>query len=181
MNTNEQTAKYICDNQERLQMALHVHEAMPDVRKQLIKGVFEAVGEQVTKKLKLDRHEAWDVECYDKSVYFYTEETGDSWVFAWAKPGKAPKLQLVAGVYEDELNKAKLDDIRECFRTNSDLETWSDGEILSDTDGVYANVHQVDARWDQDNFLRRAILNHDEVVSEVAELLLKIYEGIFER
>ena len=182
MDTNELSADYICEDKERLQMALHVYEAMPAVREILIEGIFKAVGEYVAEKLDLDV-DGPKVERYPKSVYFRTQETGDSWVFAWAKPGKVPKLQLVAGVHNDKLDKVKLDEIRERFKTKGDLETWSDSEICSDTDCVYANVlhERVDARWDHDSFLRRAILNHDEVVSDVAELLMRIYESLFVR
>lgn len=182
MNTNELSAKYIYEDKERLQMALHVYEAMPAVRKRLIEGIFKAVGEYVDKKL-----DGVEVECYKDGMQFYTEETDEFYVYAELERSRGT-LSLHAGVYtyegEKADNKTKRDDIRERFETKTDLETWSYGKIFSSSKYVaYAYVHpeRVPARWDQDDFLRRAILNQDEVVSGVAELLMRIYEGLFVR
>lgn len=185
MNTKEQTAKYICKNQERLQMALHVHEAMPEVRKQLIERVFEAVGEQVAKKLGLDVDT--HVDLYKKGVYFRTEETEELWVYAYVTSRqKSPKLLLICGLHADEkLERKRFDEVLARFKTRGDLGTWSDGEIhqqLSDEHTeAFAYVHDKagEVRWDDNSFLSRVIRNHDDVVSGVTERLVLIYEGMW--
>ena len=182
MDTNELTAKYICDDdhKERLQMALHVYQAMPTVREHLIEGIFKAVGKDVAEKMNLDDD---NVECLAKSVYFYTQDTGEFYIFAALKDSRGT-LSLVAGVYADEksTNKAQRDEVLQLFRDKCDLDTWSYGESHSSiTDVAYAYVHHdhVVARWDRDTFLSQAIRNHDEVVVAVAELLVRIYQGMF--
>ena len=179
MSPDELTAEYICKDKERLQMALHVYAAMPAVRKHLIKGVFESVGDEIAKRLGVKT-----VQPYDQFVEFYTEETGDFYVYAEAKHGRGQVLDLVVGVYPDpheKVGKAKLDEIRERFNRGA-LETWSYGDISpKKADGTYAYVHPdyMVARWDQDDFLRKAILPHGEVVSTLTELLVQTYEGLF--
>ena len=181
MDTNELSAKYIYEDRERLQMALHVYDAMPTVRKYLIEGIFNEVGEHVAEKV-----DGVEWNCDEEAVYFWTKETGDFNVYARVERGKRGVLSLNAGVTAEEntVTAAEKDEIRERFETKSDLETWSYGESFSsNTTVAYAVVHHEygDARWDQDPFLRRAILNRDEVVSGVAELLVRIYEGVFVR
>lgn len=180
MSPDELTAEYICKDKERLQVALHVYEAMPAVRKHLIEDVFKSVGDEITKRL-----EDATVNTYDQLADFYTDKTGDFYVYAEAKHGRGQVLDLVVGVYPDpheKVDKAELDEIQERFKTKGDLERWSYGECIpSRAEGTYAYVHpdyEV-ARWDQDNFLRRAILHHGEFVSAIAELLVRTYEGLF--
>lgn len=186
MNANELTADYICENSERLQMALRVYDAMSTVRERLIRRVFEAVGDRIRVDEKLDGMDVW-VEKYEYCVQFYTEETRKVYVYAElsGKPGKRGYYWLHAGLYTDEgVGKSKQDEMRERFEAMGDLETWSDAEKEIDSSSNYvakAYVHEErgDARWDGDNFLRQAIQNQDEVVSGVAEILLQIYEGVF--
>lgn len=178
MDTNELTAKYIWEDKERLQMALHVYEAMPTVRKRLIESVFKAVGEHVSEAL-----EGVEVEPLDESVYFHSRETEDFFVFAEVEHGKGT-LWLCAGIYVEDksVDKAKQDKIRERFEAKGDLDTWSNGKFFSsDMYVAYAYAHHkhVVARWDQGDFLSKAILNQDEVVSRVADILVRIYEGVF--
>ena len=180
MNTNELTADYICKEDDRLQMALHIYEAMPAVRKYLIKDIFKAAGERVRDAEEFDGDQLW---CYDEEVSFYTEETGDFYVYAKLAHGNRGVLQLVAGVYADDEKsfKKQRDEIRERFRTKGGLETWSYGEnaLLSGT-SVYAEVHyELGGRWHDDDFLQRAIRNREEVVEALAEILLGIYRGVF--
>lgn len=181
MDTNELTADYICKDDDRLQMALHVYEAMPAVRQYVIKDIFEAAGKRVRDAKELNDDQ---LECYDEQVYFRTEETGDSWVYAKLEHGNRGVLQLCAGVYAEDWKsfKEKRDEIRERLRTKGDLETWSYGEnsLRSHTYSVYAEVHhEHGGRWHDDDFLRRAIRNRDGVVEALAELLLRIYRGVF--
>ena len=182
MNANELSAKYICEDKERLQMALHVYEAMPTVRTYLIRGIFKAVGENVAKRIDGVGVEEWNSN--EEQVYFWTKETSELGVYAWAKPGKGKILSLVAGVYVDDaksVSKAERDAIRERFK-KVDLATWSYGESFSsDTEIAYAYVHHEHGggRWDQDDFLRRAIQHRDDVVSDVADVLVRVYKGMF--
>lgn len=179
MNANELSAKYIYEDKERLQMALHVYEAMPTVRQYLIGGIFKAVGENVAKRI-----DGVEWTCDEEQVCLWTKETGELGVFAWAEHGKGKKLSLVAGVYVDTpkaVTKAQRDAIQERFESKV-LGTWSYGErFSSSTEVAYAYVHHEHGggRWDQDDFLRRAIQHHDDVVSDVAEALVRIYDGMF--
>lgn len=180
MDTNKLTADYICKDDDRLQMALHIYEAMPAVREYLIKDIFKAVGERVSSVEELD---SGQLDCRDYSVYFCTERTGDFWVCAWFEDRRRPVLQLCAGVYIDDgkSSKAKRDEIQKRFRDRSNLETWSEGKSLSYGRYIaYAKVHyEHGGRWDDDHFLRRAIRNRDGVVKALAELLQRIYRGMF--
>ena len=181
MNTNELTADYICKDDERLQMALHIYEAMPAVRKHVIKDIFKGAGESVR---NIEELESGQIDCYDDAVYFYTGVTGDFWVYARLHHGKRGVVWCYAGVHaEDEkLFEAQRDTIRERFRANGGLGTWSNGEsaLSSDTSSIYAQVrHGQIGRWDTDDFLRRAIQSREEVVEALAEILLGIYRGVF--
>lgn len=175
MNTNELTAKYICEDKDRLQMALHVHQAMPTVREHLIEDVFKAVGEHIAKRI-----DGVELRSDAESVYFWTEDTGEFGVSAWVSH-KRGILRLVAGVYVDDddaksVNKARRDEIQAHF--DSIRKTWSDDDSFSsNTEIAYANVRydHGGGRWDHDDFLTRAILNRDEIVSPIAELLVGIY------
>ena len=179
MNTNELTADYICEDEDRLALALHVYEAMPTVRKYLIKEIFKAAGERVRTAMKLDDDK---LEFYAESVYFCTEETGDIWIFAALEQRKRGILQLYAGAWVDEVesvNEAQRERIGERFRAHGGLEMWSDGKSFSSGNRIaYAYVEH-GGRWDDDNFLKRAIRSRDEVVSSLEELLLRIYRCTF--
>lgn len=187
MNTNEQTANYICDNQERLQMALHVYEAMDDVRNHLIERVFQAVGEQVAEKLDAEKLGV-QVIPYETGVDFH-EETCNFRVYAEVSSRRHRQegsLWLHAGLYDDaeDVDKARQEEIREAFKTSSDFETWSSGNLISEERYLakaYVHHEGQDDRWDERRFLRRAILSHDETVSRIVELLVRIYEGVFGR
>lgn len=180
MNTSELAADFIRKDEERLRMALHVYEAMPNIRKYLIKDIFEAVGDSIrlTKELASD-----ELECYDESVYFRTKESGDFWVYAALEHGKRGVLSLYVGVYHEDAKSVKTqgDQIQERFRAKGDLGTWSYGQSFSAGASVaYAYVHhEHGGRWHDDDFLSRAIRNRDEVVSALAEILMGIYAGVF--
>ena len=182
MDTNELTAKYICDDdhKERLQMALHVYEAMPKVREHLIKDVFEAVGNRVKMLDSIN-----DVETYEGSVFLRSPETG-VYVFAAVDYGGKRKLRLKlhGGVYaEESVDKVKQDKIVERFEgaRKGDL-GWLNGEYESEGQYVayaYVDDNRVVADWGGDEFLSTAIRNHNKVVSDVADLLVRIYNGVF--
>ena len=181
MNTNELTADYICEDEDRLALALHVYEAMPAVRKYLIKDIFKAAGERVRVAEKLDDDK---LECYPESVWFYTEETDDTWVFAALQHGKRGVLQLCAGVYADDvesIKEAQRERIGERFKAHGDLGMWSYGKSFSSGNWIaYAYVnYEHGGRWHDDDFLKRAIRSRDEVVSSLEGLLMRIYRGVF--
>ena len=179
MNTNELTADYIWKDEDRLELALHVYEAMPTVRKYLIKEIFKAAGERVRAAMKLDDDK---LEFYAESVYFCTEETGDIWVFAALEQRKRGILQLYAGAWVDEVksvNEAQRERIGERFRTHGGLEMWPYGKSFSSGNRIaYAYVEH-GGRWDDEDFLKRAIRSRDEVVSSLEGLLMRIYRGVF--
>lgn len=172
MNTNELSAQYICEDEERLRMALHVYEAMPAVRWRLIKAIFKAAGGRVDEELdgvELDNE-------HQLGVYFQTEETGDCWVLAWVE-SRGGQIRLVAGIYEESIKE----ETRERF-AKIDLGTWSDGKYVSDGYiGAWVNDKHEGGRWDDDAFLHRAILHRDEVVKNVADLLIGIYKDMWPR
>lgn len=183
MNTNELTADYICEDEKRLELALHVYEAMPAIRKYLIKEIFKAAGERVRAAMKLDDDK---LEFYEESVFFNTEETDGTWVFAALEHGKRRRdvRYLYAGVSVDDvesINEAQRERIGERFRTHGGLEIWSDGTSSSSGNGIaYAYVnYKHGGVWHDDNFLKRAIRSRDEVVSSLEELLLRIYRCTF--
>ena len=181
MNTNELTADYICEDEDRLELALHVYGAMPAVRKYLIKEIFKAAGERVRVAEKLDDDK---LECYEESVFFCTEETGATWIFAALEHGKRGVLQLYAGVYAanvESIKEAQREQIGERFRTHGDLGMWSSGKSFSSGNCIaYAYVnYENGGRWHYDDFLKRAIRSRDEVVSSLEELLLRIYRCTF--
>ena len=173
MNTDELSAQYICEDEERLRMALHVYDAMPAVRWRLIEDIFKAAGGRVDEELGgvgLDNEEPhW--------VYFRTEKTGNCWVFASVYMPRGQQIKLVAGIYEVSIKE----ETRERF-AEVDLETWSDGEYKEDNHiGVEVNDNHGGGRWDENSFLRRAILDRDGVVKDVTDLLIHIYKGMWPR
>lgn len=179
MNANELSAKYICEDKERLQMALHVYEAMPTVRTYLIEGIFKAVGEHIAQRIDGVKY-----SCDKEIVAFWTKETGELYISAWMEHGRGQILWLVAGVYVDDAKSVSKERnaIQERFESKVDLETWSYGESFSsDTEIAYAYVNHEHGggRWDQDDFLRRAIQHRDDVVSDVADVLVRVYKGMF--
>ena len=183
MNTNELTAEYICKDKERLQMALHVYEAMPIVRTHVVKAIFEAVGEHIRVTHEFD---GFKRECLGESVYFCTEDTGDFWIFAALEHGKRGVRQLYCGVYAEyedgaESNEVQEDEVQSRFKTKGDLETWSYGKSFSSGRYVaYAYVHHESrGRWHDDDFLRQAIGDRTKVVEDLADLLMRIYRGVF--
>ena len=183
---SELTAKYICGIGEesvnevvgldynRLRVALHVFQAMPNVRKYVIKDIFEAVGNQVNKDI--DGVEFGESEL--QGVWFWTKETGDFAVFSEAWQGGKGAIWLTAGIYsyEDSIK----DETRERFVANVDLETWSAGKVLGNHYvGAYVNQKHGGGGWHSMEFLSRAILDRDGVVQSVAKLLGQIYRSCF--
>ena len=175
MNTNELTADYICKDDDRLQMALHVYKAMSTVRKHLIKEIFQAVGERLAGEI----HGVKLVDEREESVYFWTEETDDFYVFGEVWYGQKGAIWLFAGICLDE-NSTIKEKTREHFVANADLKTWSDGRVSENHYiGAYVNQRCGGGGWHWEDFLSRAILNRDDVVSDVAGLLVRIYKGVF--
>lgn len=175
MDISELSAKYIYEDEERLRMALHVYEAMPTVRKYLFKTIFAAAGERLADKLT-----GVELECSENGVRLWTEETGEFEVFVELEYGRG--IFPYAGVYEKsgESIKERGNEIRERFETKVDLKAWSSGKIYSEDKQISAYVDRADGgRWHRDDFLRRAIMSQDEVVSIVEAPLLRIHRGVF--
>ena len=172
MDTKEVSAEYILKDKERLRMALHVYDAMPTVRWRLIEDIFKAAGGRIDEELNgvgLDNE-------YPRCVYFQTEKTDDCWVFALAYT-RGKQIQFAAGIYEESIKE----ETRERFE-KVDLEMWSDGEYkIDDHIGVRVNTSTGGGRWDENSILRRAILDRDKVVKDVADLLIHIYKGMWPR
>lgn len=183
MDTNKLTADYICEERSRLEIALHVYEAMGTVRDNLIKDIFRAVGECV--KADVD---GVVVHSRDEEVYFWTKESGDFGVYAAAflrpKSGRSRNVRLFsAGVYADDAKpmKAQGVEIRRRFEATVDQGTWSFGEDLSSSTEISYAFSNRDhgGEWHEDDFLRRAILHREEIVKAVAQLLVQIYRGMW--
>lgn len=182
MDTNKLTADYICAEGGRLEMALHVYEAIDTVRDVLIKDIFKAVGECV--KADVD---GVVMHSRKEDIYFWTEESGDFGVYASAyrrpQRGRSRNVRLfAAGVYADDAKpmKAQGVEIRRRFEATVDWGTWSSGKDLSSsTDICYAFSHRDHGgEWHEDDFLRGAILHREEFVKSVAQLLVQIYRGM---
>ena len=177
MDINELSAKYIYEDKDRLRMALHVYEAMPIVRKYLFETIFAAAGERLADKLT-----GIELECSEEGVRLWTEETGEFEVFVALERGRGDTIFPYAGVYEEsgESIKERRNEIRERFETKVDLKAWSSSGIRSEDEQISAYVDRAyGGRWHGDEFLRRAVLSQDEVVSIVEVPLLRIYRGVF--
>lgn len=188
MNTdelNKLSAKYIFEQEERLLMALHVYEAMPIVREYVIKDLFERVGSRVANAVSVVKQ-----EYRNDAVYFRTEESGDLYIYAWLYDHEyfdkrsRSVLSLVAGIYgKAESTKAK--EIGERLETRVRLKTWSYGRKWSSKDKLDPGIaftfkhHEHGTEWPYTAFLRRVIDAKEEVVSEISELLVDIYKGVF--
>ena len=184
MDINELTAKYICEQQDRLEMALYVHGAMDTVRMHLSKDIFEEVGEIVAKTFSNDDPE---YESYEGSVYLTTSKTDPFWVFAYLHDNKQgdgrrrDELSFVAGVYADPPGPRR-GEIREHLEA-VDLETWSFHKEHPLNKkywiGVTADHHEHGVSWSYNQFLTRAIQDRKKIVKDVADLLECIYRGVF--
>lgn len=195
MNANDLTAKYICGRGEetakevidqRLQMALHVYEAMPTVRRFLIEDIFVEVGEKVSKEFSSDEPE---YEPGEQTLYLRTSDTSPFWVFAYLYDQQAgdkrrrDEFSFVAGVYADEPLGPQQDEIRGRFDA-ADLETWTlskgSHNLRKDHYIDYAAAHhELGASLSYDRFLRRAVQNRDGIVSALGELLIRTCRGVF--
>lgn len=177
MDISKLTAQYICENEDRLEMALHVYEAKETVRDTLIKRVFKGAGDLIEKEL-----DNVVTLCREQDVNFWTEETGEFGVYASADSRPRRGRSFVAGVFVDDAKpmKPKQDDIRARFRETVDWGTWTlEEDYSSDLEVSYAFSHQeYGGRWNEDDFLRSAILHRKELEEAVAELLLRIYRGM---
>lgn len=192
MDTKKLTADYIFGIGEdsgnevidkRLQMALHVYEAMPTVRDYLIKDIFDTVGERIRVAEKLDDDQ---LDVHRSQVYFRTEKTGNFWIYSGLLQERRPILELWAGIYSEDANDAaqakgrREEDIQASFKAKCDLGSWSDGDSLSYRKYMaYRVLRKAGGRWDSDEFLARAIRHRNDVVEDLESLLMRIYRGVF--
>ena len=181
MDTNKLTAEYICKDQERLQMALHVYLAMPLVRDTLIEQILHTVGDRVAEK-----YGGIDLEIYQNSVFFAPQGTSELWVYASAEEGKRGLIQLSAGVYAESagayaesVSEVQREEMKGRFETDAGVKTWAPKNNVQSAGRYIAYADLPGGRWHDDDFLERAILKQDGVVSEVVDVLAQIYEGMF--
>ena len=191
MEYNELTAEYICEDKsgDRLKMALYVYEAMDTVRTYVSKDVFKEVGERVKAAQEFSGDEP-EYESYEGQVFFRTSKTSGLWIFAYLydkKQGdqrRKDELSFVAGVYADsfggkqDMIRGRLDEV--------DLGTWSfrksnplDKSYWSQYMVYTVEHHEHGVSWSYDQFLTRAIRDRERIVEDVAELLMRIYRGVF--
>lgn len=181
MDTSELSAKYICEDDERLRMALHVYLAMPIVQNMLIKRILEAVGRRFA-----ENHDGVELDdAYTRSLYLAPKGTNELWIYASWTEDRRGTTQLSAGVYAekagvyaDSVDETQRKEMKERFESNVDVDTWAKGDVQSsDRHLAFANLRG--GRWDREEFLRKAILKQDELVSEVVDALERIYKGMF--
>ena len=168
----ELTAKYICENEEWLKIALHVFEAKEAVRWHLVEQIWQGVEKRI-----LDRIDGIQIHTYERGFSFLHEDAGYFWIYAEVEQGRLPAQHLIVGIYlsdEKELATERRKEIRqrydEAFGKQCDSK---DNYLVKD---------RVDdrrlGRWDTDEFLRDAIVSRDAIESRLADLLLKTYSGI---
>ena len=193
MEYNKLTAEYICEDKsgDRLKMALYVYEAMDTVRTYVSKDVFKEIGERVKTAEEFSGDEP-EYEPYEGAVYFRTRKLSDFWIFAYLydkKQGdqrRKDELSFVAGVYADSLGgkqdmiRGRLDEVdlgTWSFRKNNPLDKsyWSYDQYM----GYTVEHHEHGISWSYDQFLTRAIRDRERIVGDVAELLMRIYRGVF--
>ena len=181
MDTKKLTAEYICKDQERLQMALQVYQAMPLVRDTLIERVLCAVGKRVAEK-----YGGVELETYHNSVFFAPQGTSELWVYAWAEKGKRGLIQLSAGVYAEStgayaesVSEVQREEMKGRFETDAGMRTWAPKGDVQSAGRFIAYADIPGGHWHDDDFLERAILKQDGVVSEVVDVLAQIYKGMF--
>ena len=189
MEYNKLTAEYICEDKsgDRLKMALHVYEAMDTVRTYVSKDVFKEIGERVeaAEEFSGDEPEYFaDVGV----VYFRTSKTSDFWIFALLHDKKQgdkrrkDELSFVAGVCPAESFGQQQDMIRGRLE-EADLGHWSfrkNNPLDKSYYMGYTVGHpEYGVSWSYDQFLTRAIRDRERIVEDVAELLMRIYRGVF--
>ena len=177
------TAKYIYDHQEWLEIALDVYEAMPTLRDRLIAEIWQRIWKRVAKQLG-DRVQGY---IYGDSYYgfcFYPKD-GELMICAesWKIPNRKTTWGPTCSVYAEDhvkLDDGRREEIIDLFEKVTDDQIgrrwsrvghrWSTGKYL-------AVVNVGNESWN-DDFLRRAVRNRKEIVSNLADLLVGIYENM---
>lgn len=176
MDTNQLTADYIWNDgkdEERLHMALQVYEAMDTVRWRLIEVVFVAVHNIIHDKLK--DHLDLEMDLYETSLYFKTRDSGECYVYAEVKY-EYGKYRLHAGIWAGEKpKKGERNEIDERLKETC-LQEW---DYWSNSDDVCTWYATISKDWYDGDLLAKAIRDGDEVKSGLADVLLRIYGGVF--
>ena len=163
------TAKYICENEDWLKIALDVYLAREAVRWHLIEQIWQGVEKRVRDKLDGDGIEG---AAYKNGFWFWHEEAENFGIYGEVEQGRGTVLYLIVGIYLADgakLNTARREEIRQCYGKQSDAK---DHYLVKDYVG---HDRELD-RWDWDStFLRQAINERDMVESYLADLLLNIY------
>ena len=98
-------------------------------------------------------------------------------------------MYLTVGIYLDDnatLDDARREEIRQCYDAAFDPplgSTEQPASIQSIYSGQYLVTRYVGNdlglnRWDEDTFLRKAVMSREETESYLADLLVETYRGI---
>ena len=170
----ELTAKYICENEEWLKIALHVYDAKDAVRWRLIEQIWQGVEKRILDKIDgIDQH----IAQYN-GFSFVHEDMWNFWIYAEVEQGRWPAQKLIVGIYladEATLDVTRRKEIRQCYDAAFDKQCSSKGQYLViDNVGQDRQLH----RWDSEEFLREAIIGRDAIESYLADLLEKTFRDI---
>ena len=178
----ELTAKYIYDHQKWLEIALDVYEAMPTVRDRLVAQIWQRVWKRVAKQLG-DRIQGY---IYDDPYYgfCFLPKDGGLMICAetWPIPNRKTTLGPTCSVYADDhvkLDDARRQEIVDLFEKVTDDQIgcrWSKVGHRWSPDEYLAMVNIGNESWNDDDFLRRAVRNRKEIVSNLTDLLVGTYE-----
>ena len=165
----ELTARYICENEEWLKIALHVFEAKEAVRWHLTGKIWEGVRDKIhgIEDADITRHNGF---------WFRHVELWNLWIFAELEQGRGRTQYLTVGIYladGTKLANTRREKIRQSYgREFGKQRKFKDQYLVKDRVGDDRGLD----RWDQDVFLRQAIMSRDAIESYVANLLLEIYD-----
>ena len=168
----ELTAKYICDNEEWLKIALHVYKTKETVRWHLIEQIWQGVKERID---KIDGIEG----CADKNGYrFWHKDAANFRLYGEVEQGNGMVLYLIVGIYvadKEALDVERREEIRQCYDpTASKQKDPKDPYIVK----RYVGPSNEQGRWDWDKFLEDAVMRRDKIESYLEDLLLTIYHRV---
>ena len=168
----ELTAKYICENEEWLKIALHVYEAKEAVRWHLIEQIWQGVEKRVCDKIDVKG------DAYKHGFWFWHDEADNFGIYGEVEQGRGGAQHLIVGIYladDETLDVVRRKEIRQCYDDKFGKQCDFGGQYLV-KDRVGSNDER--GRWDWDTFLRKAVMERDQIESDLTDLLLNIYHGI---
>ena len=168
----ELTAKYICENEEWLKIALHVFEAKEAVRRHLIGQIWKGVKDRI-----LGKGDGIEGHAWGDGFYFWHNEAENLLIYGEVERRPKGPLWLIVGIYlsdDAKLDVKRREAIRQCYDAAFGKQCNSNDRYLVKDDNV--GYDRGLGRWDWDAFLRQAVMSRDEIESYLAGLLLEIYE-----